>query len=160
MKSPKYKGRLFMKAVWQRVLEASVEVDGKIYGKIGKGALVFIGIEHGDEEKDLNYIVDKCVNLRLFEDENGKFDRSLLDVNGEILLVSQFTLLGDCRKGRRPSFSKAMPPTDAKIFYNKAVELIKEKGIRCETGIFQAHMKVHLINDGPVTVLLDSRKNF
>jgi len=149
-----------MKAVWQRVLEARVEVEGKIHGKIEKGALVFLGIEQGDSDKDLNYIVDKCVNLRLFEDENGKFDRSLLDINGEILLVSQFTLLGDCRKGRRPSFSKAMSPKEAKKFYNKAAELIKQKGVNCATGVFQAHMKVYLVNDGPVTVLLDSRKNF
>ncbi len=149
-----------MRAVWQRVKKAEVTVDKKVVGRIGEGALVFLGVEEEDTEKDLNYIVDKCVNLRLFEDEKGRFNHSVLDTNKEILLVSQFTLLADCRKGRRPSFSRAMAPDEAKRLYEMAREKISSYGIRCETGIFQAHMEVSLINDGPVTVLLDSRKQF
>ncbi len=149
-----------MRAVWQRVKEAQVVVDEKVVGHIKKGALIFLGVEEGDTEKDLKYIVDKCLNLRLFENEEGKFDRSIIDIHGEILVVSQFTLLGDCRKGRRPSFSKAMEPNEANKFYEKAIAMIKELGIHCQGGVFGAHMEVKLINDGPVTVLLDSKKCF
>ena len=149
-----------MRAVWQRVKEAKVSVDGKVHGSIGYGALVFIGMESEDTTKDLDYIVDKCVNLRLFEDEQGRFNRSIVDVGGQILMVSQFTLLGDCRKGRRPSFSRAMKPKEAERMYKLAIEKIRNRGIKCEEGVFQAHMEVSLINDGPVTVLLDSRKVF
>ncbi len=149
-----------MRAVWQRVKEAKVSVDGRVHGSIGHGALVFIGMESGDTTKDLDYIVDKCVNLRLFEDEQGRFNRSIVDVGGQILMVSQFTLLGDCRKGRRPSFSRAMEPGEAKRMYKLAIKKVRSRGIRCEEGVFQAHMEVSLINDGPVTVLLDSRKVF
>jgi len=149
-----------VRAVWQRVKEARVTVDNNVVGAIQQGALVFLGIEAGDTDKDLEYIVDKCVNIRLFEDENGRFNYSLIDIKGQILLVSQFTLLGDCRKGRRPSFSRAMAPEEAKKMYEKAAEKISQYGIDCQKGVFQAHMQVSLINDGPVTVLLDSRKIF
>ena len=149
-----------MRAVWQRVKEAYVMVDEKVVGRIKKGALVFLGVEKGDTEKDLKYIIEKCLNLRLFENEEGKFDKSIIDIDGEILIVSQFTLLADCRKGRRPSFSKAMEPMKANRFYEKAIEMVKKAGICCEGGVFGAHMKVHLINDGPVTILLDSKKIF
>ncbi len=149
-----------VRAVWQRVKEAKVTVDHEVVGAIGKGALVFLGIEQGDTEKDINFIIDKCVNLRLFEDERGKFDKSLLDIGGELLLVSQFTLLGDCRKGRRPSFSRAMAPAEAKKLYQMAAQKVIEYGVSCKTGKFQAHMEVSLINDGPVTVLIDSKKTF
>ncbi len=149
-----------MRAVWQRVKEAKVSVDGNVCGSIGYGALVFIGMEAGDTTRDLDYVIDKCVNLRLFEDELGKFNRSIIDIGGQILMVSQFTLLGDCRKGRRPSFSRAMAPKDAKEMYNLAIEKVKSYGVECEKGIFQAHMEVSLVNDGPVTVLIDSKKHF
>ncbi len=149
-----------MRAVYQRVKEAEVKVKGEVCGAIKKGATIFLGIEEGDREKDLDYIVDKCVNLRVFEDEAGRFNLSLRDVAGEILLVSQFTLLGDCRKGRRPSFSRAMAPEMAKKIYERAIEKIVNRGVSCKSGIFQAHMEVDLINDGPVTVLLDSKKSF
>jgi len=149
-----------VRAVWQRVKEAKVTVDNEVVGAIGEGALVLLGIEDGDTEKDVQFIVDKCVNLRLFEDERGRFDKSLLDIGGELLLVSQFTLLGDCRKGRRPSFSRAMAPEEAKKLYRLAIKKVEEYGVRCQKGKFQAHMEVSLINDGPVTVLLDSKKLF
>jgi D-tyrosyl-tRNA(Tyr) deacylase len=149
-----------MRAVWQKVENASVKVDHKITGEIGRGVLLFIGVEKGDTAKDIKYIVDKCVNLRLFEDENGRFNHSLLDTGGEVLLVSQFTLHGDCRRGRRPSFSSAARPETALKIYNDTVKALKETGVNVETGIFQADMKVSLTNDGPVTVMLDSRKTF
>lgn len=149
-----------MRAVWQRVLNASVTSEGRLTGKIGSGALVFLGVEKGDGEKDIKYIADKCINLRLFEDSAGRFNHSIVEKKGEILLVSQFTLLADCRRGRRPSFSDAATPEKAIKIYNDVVKVIKEKGVHVETGVFQTDMKVELINDGPVTVLLDSRKAF
>ncbi len=149
-----------MRAVWQRVSRAGVVVDNETVSEIGPGALVLLGIQDDDTERDAEFIADKCVNLRLFENEEGRFDRSLLQVQGEILLVSQFTLLGDCRKGRRPSFSRAAAPDRAKKLYEKTAELMKTRGVNVKTGIFQAYMKVSLVNDGPVTVLLDSRKEF
>ncbi len=149
-----------MRAVVQRVLTSSVTVDGKVVGEIGKGLLVLLGVGRGDSKKDIKYIADKVVNLRIFEDENGKFNLSLLDIEGELLIVSQFTLYGDARKGRRPSFVDAAPPEDAVRLYEEFVEYISEYGLKVETGVFQEHMIVHIENDGPVTILLDSKKLF
>ncbi len=149
-----------MRAVWQRVLRAQVSVNDEKVAEIGPGALVFLGVQEDDTEKDAAMVADKCVNLRLFEDEDGRFDRSLLQAGGEILLVSQFTLLADCRKGRRPSFSRAAPPEKARMLYEKTAQLMESRGVKVETGVFRAHMHVSLVNDGPVTVLLDSRKAF
>ena len=149
-----------MRAVWQRVSEACVTAGGEEVGRIGRGALVLLGVEQDDTEKDAGFIADKCVNLRLFEDETGRFNRSLLDVGGEILIVSQFTLLGDCRKGRRPSFSRAARPEKARRLYETVIRFISAQGLPVQTGRFQAYMQVSLVNNGPVTVLLDSRKLF
>lgn len=149
-----------MRAVVQRVSSASVTVDNKITGKIGKGFLVLLGVEEEDDEKDLEYMVEKITNLRIFEDENEKMNLSLKDIHGELLVVSQFTLLGDCRRGRRPSFSTAAKPEKANEFYLKFVEKCRESGLTVETGVFQAHMEVNLCNDGPVTLLIDSKKTF
>ncbi|KXG76993.1 D-aminoacyl-tRNA deacylase [Thermotalea metallivorans] len=149
-----------MRAVVQRVSSASVTVDNKITGKIGKGFLVLLGVEEEDDEKDLEYMVEKVTNLRIFEDENEKMNLSLKDIRGELLVVSQFTLLGDCRRGRRPSFSTAAKPEKANAFYLKFVEKCRESGLAVETGVFQAHMEVNLCNDGPVTLLIDSKKTF
>ena len=149
-----------MRAVWQRVSRAGVMVGKEDISEIGKGALVLLGVQEDDTEKDAAFVADKCVNLRLFENEEGRFDRSLLQEKGEVLLVSQFTLLGDCRKGRRPSFSRAAAPEKAKKLYEKTARLIEAAGVQVKTGVFQAHMQVSLVNDGPVTVLLDSRKKF
>lgn len=149
-----------MRAVVQRVLNSHVTVDEKIVGKIGRGLLVLLGIGKGDNQKDIKYIADKIVNLRIFEDKEGKFNLSLLDIEGEILVVSQFTLYGDARKGRRPSFIEAALPKDAVRLYEEFVEYISEYGLKVETGVFQEHMIVHIENDGPVTILLDSKKLF
>ncbi len=149
-----------MRAVWQRVSFAKVEVEGEIISEIGQGALVLLGVEVGDSEKDAKYIADKICNLRVFDDEQGRLNKSLLDIKGELLIVSQFTLLGDCRKGRRPSFVNALKGDEAKELYLKVVEFSKGYGIKVSTGIFGALMKVHLINNGPVTLLLDSRRGF
>ncbi|MBO8160336.1 MAG: D-tyrosyl-tRNA(Tyr) deacylase [Thermosipho sp. (in: Bacteria)] len=149
-----------MRAVVQRVLEASVEVDNQIIGKINKGLLVLLGVGKEDTEKDIEYLVDKIINLRIFDDKEGKMNLSLLDVKGELLIVSQFTLYGDCRRGRRPSYSDSAPPDKAKVFYSKFIEKAKKYGINVSTGSFGAYMKVSLINDGPVTLLLDSKKVF
>ena len=149
-----------MRAVWQRVSEAEVRVADKRVSRIGHGAVVLVGVEEGDTDKDAKFIAEKCVNLRLFEDNEGRFDKSLLEIGGQILLVSQFTLLGDCRKGRRPSFSRAARPELARGLYEKVAEIIRAKGVDVKTGIFQSHMEVELVNNGPVTVLLDSRKLF
>lgn len=147
-----------MRAVIQRVTEASVKVDGKITGEIGKGILIFLGVGEGDTEKDLKYIADKTIGLRIFTDENDKMNLSVQDIGGEILVVSQFTLYGDCRKGKRPSFSSSMEPVVAKRMYEEFIEYVSEQGIRTAHGIFGADMKVELLNDGPVTILLDSSK--
>jgi D-tyrosyl-tRNA(Tyr) deacylase len=147
-----------MRAVIQRVQSAQVYVDGRLTGKIGNGLLVFVGVGKGDNESDISYVVSKLPDLRIFEDASGKFNLSLKDVNGEILLVSQFTLYGDCKKGRRPSFTEAEEPTGAKNLYEQLITKLRGQGIRVQTGEFQAKMEVHLINDGPVTLLLDSRK--
>ena len=149
-----------MRAVIQRVTQASVSVDGEIKGAIGAGFLALIGVEAGDGEADLRYIADKVPNLRVFEDEQGKMNRSLMDVGGELLAVSQFTLLGDARGGRRPSFIAAARPEAADPLYERLVADWRARGIRVETGVFGADMKVALVNDGPVTILLDSHKLF
>ena len=149
-----------MRAVIQRVTEASVTVDDKVVGKIGKGYCVLLGVCEGDTEKDLNYIADKVSGLRVFEDEDEKMNLSIKDVEGQILSVSQFTLLGDVRKGKRPSFTEAAKPDVAKAMYEEFNEKLRTEGIHVEEGIFQADMQVKIINDGPVTILLDSRKLF
>lgn len=147
-----------MRAVIQRVKSAEVYVDGRLSGKIGSGLLVFVGMARGDGEDDISYLISKLPDLRIFEDSSGKFNLSLQEINGEILVVSQFTLYGDCRKGRRPSFTEAEEPTVAKSLYDRLIFKLRERGVPVETGEFQAKMEVHLINDGPVTLLLDSRK--
>ena len=149
-----------MRAVVQRVTSYKVVVDGQITGAINKGINVLIGISCDDNEEDLKYIRDKIINLRIFEDENFKMNKSLMDIGGEILVISQFTLYGDCRKGRRPNFMAALGGEEAKKLYDQFVLMIKECGIKVETGIFGADMKVDIQNDGPVTILLDSKKNF
>ena len=149
-----------MRAVVQRVTYSSVEVNGEIVGRINKGFNVLIGISKDDTEEDMNYIRDKIINLRVFSDENDKMNLSLLDIKGDILLISQFTLYGDARKGRRPNFMNALGGDEAKNFYDKFVKMMKETGLKVETGIFGADMKVDIKNDGPVTLLLDSSKNF
>ena len=149
-----------MRAVLQRVSRADVTVGGACIGKIEQGLLVLLGVEQGDNESDLDYIVSKVCGMRIFEDDEGKMNRSVEDVGGSILVVSQFTLMGDARKGRRPSFVKAGSPSDAKALYEKTVEKFRASGIPIETGEYQAEMQVSLVNDGPVTILLDSKKTF
>ena len=149
-----------MRAVVQRVKKSSVAVEDKITGKIDKGLMVLIGVEVGDSERDVDYIADKITGLRIFEDEQGKMNLSVEDIGGEILAVSQFTLLADARKGRRPSFIKAAPPDEANELYRKLIEKLSSKGINVEEGVFQADMLVEIHNDGPVTILLDSNKLF
>ena len=145
-----------MRALVQRVSEASVSVDDEVVGRIGPGLLVFIGLSREDSEGEAQYIVDKTLNLRIFPDETGRFDRSALDIEAELLIISQFTLYGDTRKGRRPSFAQAAPPEQAGPLFDKTVELFAESGLTVETGRFQAYMDVALHNDGPVTIMLDS----
>lgn len=147
-----------MRAVVQRVSEANVKVDGKILGQIKEGYLVLLGVEVGDTQKDAEYIIHKIAALRVFCDENGKMNRSIIDINGAILAISQFTLLGDGRHGNRPSFIQAEQPEKANAWYEHCCEAWKNKGIVVEKGEFGADMKVHLVNDGPVTILLDSKK--
>jgi D-tyrosyl-tRNA(Tyr) deacylase len=147
-----------MRAVVQRVKSAAVYVDDRCTGKIGTGLLVFVGVEKGDGEKDLSFFSSKLPDLRVFEDAAGKFNLSLKDVGGEMLVVSQFTLYADCSKGRRPSFIDAEDPAVAKNLYEQLILKLRNQGIPVETGEFQAKMEVHLVNDGPVTLLLDSRK--
>ena len=149
-----------MRAVVQRVTSSKVVVDGKIVGSINKGINVLIGISCDDNEGDLKYIKDKIINLRIFEDENFKMNKSLMDIGGEMLVISQFTLYADCRKGRRPNFMAALGGEESKKLYDKFILMLKEYGIKVETGIFGADMKVDIQNDGPVTILLDSKKNF
>ena len=149
-----------MRAVVQRVTDADVSVDNKITGAIGKGYVVLLGVEEGDTEADADYMVEKITGLRVFEDDEGKMNLSMMDVGGELLSVSQFTLLADARKGRRPSFVKAARPDDANRLYRYFNEKIRGKGIKVEEGIFQAEMLVRINNDGPVTILLDSKKLF
>lgn len=147
-----------MRAVVQRVSNASVTVDGKIIGEISHGLLVFLGVGEGDTEKDMQYIADKVIGLRIFSDNDDKMNLSVGDIEGEILVVSQFTLYGDCRKGRRPNFTSSMEPKGAEEMYEKFVGYLANQGIKTEHGEFGADMKVSLLNDGPVTILLDSSK--
>jgi len=146
-----------MRAVVQRVKESSVTVGGDIIGKIDAGLLVFLGVSKEDTIDDANFLCDKILTLRIFEDENKKMNRSVLDTGGEILVVSQFTLLGDCRKGRRPSFIDAAEPEKANGLYEKFVEKIRGRGVKVKTGIFRAMMDVSLVNDGPVTLIVESK---
>lgn len=147
-----------MRALIQRVQSASVSVDNQVIGKIDKGILVLLGITHGDTQKDSAYLLEKITNLRIFENQEGKLDLSLLDIKGEILLVSQFTLYGTCDKGRRPDFGLAAPAEEAKKIYEEAVQIFKNSGLKVETGQFQAYMQVSLINDGPLTLMIESKK--
>jgi D-aminoacyl-tRNA deacylase len=145
-----------MKALLQRVTHGSVSVSGETIGSIGNGLVVFIGVEHGDTIKDIQYLSQKIIGLRIFEDNDGKFNLSVSDIQGQILIISQFTLLADSRKGRRPSFTEAAPPGEAEPLFNEFVNVVKSSGLRVETGRFQAHMLVEIDNDGPVTIWLDS----
>ena len=146
-----------MKVLVQRVSRASVTVGGEVVGRIGLGLVGLVGVAQGDTEEDTRYLVDKTVNLRIFPDEAGKFNRSLADVGGGLLLVSQFTLISDTRKGRRPSFIEAAGPAEAEALFNRFVDMARATGLNVETGRFQAHMLVEIHNDGPVTILLDSQ---
>ncbi len=146
-----------MKAVVQRVVEARVEVDGEIAGAIGRGLLVLLGVAKTDTEADAAYLADKIVGLRIFPDEAGKMNRSVAEAGGDLLVVSQFTLYGDTRKGRRPSFDHAAPPEHACSLYEQFVRFCRDTGLTVRTGVFQAMMSVHLINDGPVTLICESR---
>jgi D-tyrosyl-tRNA(Tyr) deacylase len=147
-----------VRAVVQRVAEAAVRVDGKVVGQIGPGALVLLGVGQGDAEADADYLADKVLHLRIFPDEAGQMNRSVLDTRGELLAVSQFTLYGDTRRGRRPGFSSAAPPEEANRLYRYFVGRLRESGLRVEEGVFRAMMDVSLVNRGPVTLLLDSQK--
>ena len=147
-----------MRAVLQRVTSASVEVDGQVVGEIRHGLMVLLGVAKGDDESDVRYVVDKIRTLRMFSDEQGKMNRSLADVGGAVLLVSQFTLLGRTANGRRPSFDDAAPPEPAQRLYEQVATGLRESGTIVKTGIFASHMQVALVNDGPVTFVLDSRE--
>ena len=149
-----------MRAVVQRVTRARVTVDARVAGEIQTGVLVMLGVGREDSSESARYLADKIANLRIFADDAGKMNRSLLDVDGSALVVSQFTLYGDTRGGRRPSYIQAAPPEDANRLYEEFVRCLRSLGIRVETGVFQAHMEVELVNDGPVTILLDSEKTF
>jgi D-tyrosyl-tRNA(Tyr) deacylase len=149
-----------MRAIVQRVSRAKVTVEGEITGQIGLGLLVLLGVGREDSEADVNYLAEKIAGLRVFEDDAGKMNRSVAEVAGSVLAVSQFTLYGDVRRGKRPSFDEAAAPEKARQLYELFVEQIRSTGLRCETGRFQETMKVELVNEGPVTILLDSRKAF
>lgn len=149
-----------MRAVVQRVRRARVTVNGRVSGEIGPGVVVLLGIGTGDDEEAARYLAGKVAELRIFEDEAGKMNRSLLETGGAVLAVSQFTLYGDCRKGRRPSFDRAARPEQARSLYDKFVQFLQERGLRVEQGVFQAMMEVELTNTGPVTLLLDSERQF
>jgi D-tyrosyl-tRNA(Tyr) deacylase len=149
-----------MRAVVQRVTRASVQVEGSIVGEIGAGLLVLLGVATEDGEQDARFLADKVAALRIFEDADGKMNRSVSDTQGGVLAVSQFTLLGDVRKGNRPSFMAAAPPAEASALYDRFCALLREKGLTVATGVFRAEMKVELVNDGPVTILLDSARLF
>jgi D-tyrosyl-tRNA(Tyr) deacylase len=145
-----------MKLVIQRVSEAYVQVDDSRVGSIRTGLVVFLGISKSDTEKDADYLLDKLLGLRIFPDDNGKMNRSVQQASGSLLIISQFTLYGDCRRGRRPSFDQAAPPERAMVLYNYFVEAARRGPLAVETGVFQATMRVHLVNEGPVTILIDS----
>lgn len=149
-----------MRAVIQRVKRASIRVDGETVGETGKGLLVLLGVGKDDTEDDARYLADKVSSLRIFEDSQGKMNLSVRDVEGSVLVVSQFTLFADCRKGRRPSFTGAGEPQRARELYERVIDFLKQSGVPTAGGIFQAMMEVELVNDGPVTILLDSKKNF
>ncbi|MEN6606205.1 MAG: D-aminoacyl-tRNA deacylase [Bryobacteraceae bacterium] len=147
-----------MRIVLQRVTEAYVEVDGQVTGRINRGLMVLLGVARGDGKADADYLADKVTMLRIFPDDEGKMNRNLMDIGGGLLVVSQFTLYGDARKGRRPSFDRAAPPELARDLYNYFVETLRNRKIDVQTGVFQAMMSIHLVNEGPVTILLDSEK--
>ena len=149
-----------MKALLQRTSKASVTVDGEVVGRIGNGLVILLGVAVGDTEKDAKYLVDKILGLRIFDDSAGKFNFSVSDVKGELLAVSQFTLIADTKKGRRPSFTEAAPPDEAAALFEKFVSYLRESNLKVETGRFQAHMLVDIQNNGPVTIMLDSREKF
>ena len=149
-----------MKALIQRVTEASVSIAGEVVGRIGQGLVVFVGVASGDTTKDAQYLAQKTVNLRIFSDDAGKFNLSALDIKGELLVISQFTLLADTRKGRRPSFIEAAPPAQAEELFDHFVTQARASGLKIKTGRFQQYMQVEIHNDGPVTILLDSREKF
>lgn len=149
-----------MRSVVQRVKKASVKVGDETVGRIGSGLLVLLGVGAGDGDADIAWMAEKLIGLRIFEDNEGKMNLSITDVGGDILLVSQFTLYGDCRKGKRPSFSSAAPPERARPIFERVGAEIRQRGLKVETGVFQAEMEVELVNDGPVTILLDSEKKF
>lgn len=149
-----------MRCVVQRVSRANVKVSGEMIGAIGLGLMVLVGVETGDTDRDLQYMIEKVPNLRIFEDDNGKMNRSVLEIQGDILAISQFTLLGDARGGRRPSFITAEAPAPADAMYQRLMAAWREKGLTVEHGVFGADMQVELVNDGPVTILLDSKKLF
>jgi len=151
-------GRIIvMKALLQRVDQAAVMIDGRVTGKIDQGLVVLLGVAAGDGEKDADYLFDKILNMRIFNDEESKFNRSLLQIGGGLLVISQFTLLADTRHGRRPSFSDAEMPEKAEALYNYFMNKVKGSGLQVASGIFAAHMKVNLTNDGPVTIMIDSK---
>lgn len=149
-----------MRAIIQRVSQASVVVAEETVGAIDQGLMVLLGVAQGDTSKDAVYLADKTAGLRIFEDDDGKMNRSVEDIGGSILVISQFTLLGDCRKGRRPGFTDAAPPELADNLYEEYVNALRSRGITVATGVFRANMQVALVNDGPVTIMLDSRKQF
>ena len=149
-----------MRAVVQRVKRARVEVNGRIAGEIGPGLLIFLGVGEEDTEKDCDYLANKIVHLRIFSDDQGLMNLSLIEIGGAVLVVSQFTLWGDCRKGRRPSFTRAARPEKARELYEYFIGILRGKGLKVSTGEFQEMMDVHLVNDGPVTLILDSSKTF
>jgi D-tyrosyl-tRNA(Tyr) deacylase len=147
-----------MRAVVQRAAKGNVEIDNNIVGSINKGLVVLLGVSEKDTKDDVTYMVEKILNLRVFDDEEGKMNFSLLDIQGELLVVSQFTLYGDCRKGRRPNYMAAAKPEIADELYNEFVKLCRAQNVKTETGVFQADMKVNIVNDGPVTLIVDSEK--
>ena len=148
-----------MRVVLQRVTQAQVDVAGQCVGRIGPGLLILLGVTHGDQREDADYLADKILHLRIFPDEQRRMNRSVLDAGGALLVVSQFTLYGSCKKGRRPSFDQAAPPEQARALYEYFVQRLQLSNTSVETGVFQAEMEVHLINDGPVTLVLDSARN-
>lgn len=149
-----------MRLLLQRVSRAKVTVNGEIVGQIGRGFLILTGFKTDDDEAMIGKMAEKCLNLRVFEDDDGKMNRSVIDSNGGLLVVSQFTLYANCRKGRRPGFDRSMPPDRAEQFYDNLVKILKESGLQVETGIFGAKMEIELVNDGPVTIMLDDEEIF
>lgn len=147
-----------MRALIQRVSQGSVTIEGKVVGKIGTGIVLLLGIKNGDNLEDIKYIANKCVNLRIFNDENGNLNKSLLEIGGEMLIISQFTLYGDARKGRRPGFSDAAPPEIAEPLYNDFVSEVRRSNVRVATGEFGAMMQILIKNEGPVTLMIESRQ--